>query len=206
MELTAENIRDQIPYYLTKEQKDGLIKALSDFPSGMNYYTKYHPTEMLQGDCWTPLYLFNYATGERKTTKGILLSNSCDISPENKRDTPTRILFSPLIRLESYIKKLEESKISKESIDSKISAIKEQKVSSIFFLPRGGDLNDDHIAVLDDIHTIPADAFAKQENRSKLTTLSLHGFYLFLLKLSIHFCRFHEKLDRDQETNPLNHS
>lgn len=38
------------------------------------------------------------------------------------------------------------------------------------------------------------DAFKNQS--IKLVTLSQQGFYMFLLKLSIHFCRFQENIAR----------
>ncbi|HCD2128588.1 TPA: hypothetical protein NBJ12_004746, partial [Escherichia coli] len=38
-----EKFKDQIPYYLTAPQKEGLINALRDFPENTNYYlTNYH--------------------------------------------------------------------------------------------------------------------------------------------------------------------
>ena len=79
MGITVENIKDHIPYYLAQEAKEGLVKALRDFPEKMNYYTTTHPDELLQGDGWNSLDIINVETAERKSIKGIILSNSCDI-------------------------------------------------------------------------------------------------------------------------------
>jgi hypothetical protein len=56
--------------------------------------------------------------------------------------------------------------------------------------------SEDHIALLDDLHTLPLGMFQKAD-RPKLFTLSQVGFYLFVVKLSIHFCRFSEGISRD---------
>lgn len=199
MGITLEDIKENIPYYLTQEAKEGLVKALKDFPEKMNYYTKKHQDELLQGDGWNSLDIINVETAERKSIKGIILSNSCDISPENTREIPARIVFAPIIPLSLYEDLLAKSGIDLNKVSSKVSSIKLQKVTSLFYLPKGGCLASDHIAALDDLHTLPVQRFCKKTDREKQFTLSQAGFYLFLLKLSIHFCRFHENVFRDYE-------
>ena len=39
-------------------------------------------------------------------------------------------------------------------------------------------------------------AFGQDIEKEKLYTLSQEGFWVFLIKLSIHFCRFHENVPR----------
>ena len=199
MGITVEDIKEHIPYYLTQEAKEGLVKALKDFPEKMNYYTTKHPDELLQGDGWNSLDIINIETAERKSIKGIILSNSCDISPENTRDLPARIVFAPIFPLSLYEGLLAQSGIDLNKVSSKISSIKLQKVTSLFYLPKGGCLESDYIAVLDDLHTLPVQLFCKKHDRERQFTLSQAGFYLFLFKLSIHFCRFHENVFRDYE-------
>ncbi|CAN2041872.1 conserved hypothetical protein [Candidatus Magnetomoraceae bacterium gMMP-15] len=195
----TENIKEHIPYYLTQPAKDGLIKSLKDFPEKMNYYTCIHKDDILQGDGWNCLDILNFETAERKSIKGIILSNSCDISPENSRDLPIRIVFAPIISLDLYKDLLIKRGVEHDKVSSKINSIKEQKITSLFYLPKGGNLESEHIAVLDDLHTLPANHFYKQSEKKKQFTLSQAEFYLFLLKLSIHFCRFHENVFRDYE-------
>lgn len=197
MDITSDSIETQIPYYLTREAKEGLVKALNEFPHSTNYYTTLYPEEILQGDGWNKLEILNFENGDRKEIKGILFSNSCDISPENKRDLNVKVTFAPVIKLTSYVQKLFNEGIDKVKIDSKVESIKSQKISSLFYLPRGAALGEDYIALLDDVHTMPFKAFESKSNRNKQFTLSQVGFYLFLLKLSVHFCRFHEDIPRD---------
>lgn len=197
MSITLEDIKDHIPYYLTQEAKDGLVTALKDFPEKMNYYTTEYRDELLQGDGWNNLDIINIETIERKSIKGIILSNSCDISLDNPREIPARIVFAPIIPLSLYEALLARSGIDSEKVSSKIHSIKLQRVTSLFYLPKGGCLESEHIAVLDDLHTLPVQLFCKKNDREKQFTLSQAGFYLFLFKLSIHFCRFHENVFRD---------
>jgi hypothetical protein len=196
MEITPESIREQIPYYLTQDQKDGLTKALRDFPADTNYYLHAYENELLQGDGWTKLQVRSFDTGEKKSILGIILSNTCDVAPENKRDFPAKIAFAPIIPLSAYVTLLYRSGINQDQVQNKVSSIREQRVTNIFFLPAGSGLQEDHIALLDDLHTMPAKIFELETEKSKSFTLSLIGFYLFVLKLSVHFCRFHDKVPR----------
>lgn len=196
MVVSSESIQDHLPYYLTREQKDGLVKALASFPRPIDYYINQYLTEMLQGDGWSGLEVIRFEDGARTRIKGIVLSNSCDIDPNNKRDFPARVVFAPIIKLNKYAELLLANGVSQGQIESRFQTIREQKVTSMFYLPKGFELDDEYVALLDDVHTIPARAFDLIEERKKLFTLSLVGFYLFLLKLSVHFCRFHEEVAR----------
>jgi hypothetical protein len=192
--LTADQIQQSIPRYLTSLQQDELVRQLSDFEN-RSYYTARFPDDILQGDGWSTLEILRFENGARDKIKGILLSNSCDIDPANQRDLPARIVFAPLVRLDAY-RKLLESHFSAEQINNKLTAIRRQHVTSLFFLPREGRLEAEYIAILDDLHTIPLRVFQKGPQREKLFTLNQMGFYLFVLKLSIHFCRFQDGVIR----------
>ncbi|MHB1074609.1 hypothetical protein [Thiobacillus sp.] len=196
MQITTESIKEQIPYYLTLEAKDNLIKALDRFPREIDYYLDRYWEELLQGDGWTSVEVIRFDDGARKSVRAILLSNSCDIAPENKRDLPTKLTFAPIIKLNRYLDLLISAGLDHQQIESKTTAIKEQKVTSLFYLPKGANLDDDYVALLDDLHTVPFNAFGSKADRQKLFTLDQVGFYLFLLKLSVHFCRFHEEVSR----------
>lgn len=196
MEITIDSIRDQIPYYLTQEQKVGLVRALKDFPENIQYYLSGYQDELLQGDGWTKLQIVLFETMEKVSSQGIVLSNTCDVALENKRTLPVKITFAPIIPLAAYIQLLKANGFNATDLHNKLDAIRKQKVSTIFYLPAGGALTEEHIALFDDLHTMPVNVFEAEKAKSKLFTLSLVGFYLFLLKLSVHFCRFHENVAR----------
>ena len=174
MSITVEDIKEYLPYYLSQEAKEGLVKALKDFPDNMAYYTAKHQDDLLQGDGWNSLDIINIENAERKSIKGIILSNSCDISPENTRDFPARIVFAPIFPLSRYSTLLAQSGIEPNKISSKINSIKLQKVTSLFYLPKGGCLESDHIAHLDDLHSLPVQRFHEKANRKKQFTLRVY--------------------------------
>lgn len=202
MKITAEALSEQIPYYLTAHQKEGLVKALSEFPN-CNYYTNFGPDEMLQGDSWTKLKIFNFTDGTHRLLKGIFLTNSCDMDPANGRALSPKVTFAPIIPLKNYRRLLEQSGVKNESINSKFQDIKKQAITSIFYLPQGGNLEEDYIALLEDVHSMPLNSYLEIERRAKMFTLSQVGFYLFLMKLSIHFCRMHEAVFRIEKNEGI---
>lgn len=176
-----------------------MAKALADFhETSVDYYINKYPSEVLQGDGWPKLEVIRFEDGERIRIKGIVLSNTCDIAPGNERAIPPKLVFAPIIKLSNYVMRLAAANLNSEQIDSKLQAIRGQSVTTMFYLPAGAGLEDEYIALLDDLHTIPAYAFTTGQDHPKLFTLSMVGFYLFLFKLSVHFCRFHEEVDRDE--------
>jgi hypothetical protein len=196
MMITAEQIRDHIPKYLTPQKQGELVEQLRNFEN-RSYYTTLYPDDILQGDGWSSIQIIRFDDGARDKIKGILLTNSCDIDVSNPRDLAPRIVFAPLIRLADYEEALKRrTTLKPQQIDAKVDAIRKQRVSSLFFLPRGAGLDADHMAILDDLHSIPLNSFREEIGRLKLFTLGQMGFYLFLLKLSIHFCRFQEGISR----------
>lgn len=200
MAFDLEQIKAHIPYYLTSDDSAALVAELKAVLSGSipNFYLSgsraaEHEANILQGDGWPGFELFLFDSGTRIPVRGIVLSNSCDVDANNKRDVPSRIVFAPIIKLAAYKALLDSSGIDRDRVESKIDAIKSQKATSIFYLPSGGPIAEEYLVRLDDVHSMPVSAFKTQ---GKLFSLSMVGFYLFLLKLSIHFCRFQEKVDR----------
>lgn len=196
MQITAESIKDQIPYYLSQNAKENLVKALDNFPRQVNYYTDKYPREALQGDAWTSVDVVRFEDGVRKQIRAVLLSNSCDIDPANKRELPPKLTFASMVRLNRYEKLLVNAGLEERQVTDKVNAIKEQRVTSLMYFPKGGALEDDYVALLDDVHTLPSQVFESKTDHTKLFTLSDVGFYLFVLKLSVHFCRLHEEVAR----------
>lgn len=202
MNFDAESLQQQIPYYLTAEDRKILVdelKAISQGGTADYFLSPYHDSfkeDMLQGDGWRGFQLFMFDSGERRSVRGLVLSNSCDVDPENPRDVPARLIFAPLVKLSIYEKLLRASGIESNRVDEKVAMIKAQKTTNMFFLPAGGPLDEDYVARLDDAHSMPVAAHTTAEDREKLFTLNNTGFYMLVLKLSVHFCRLHEKVNR----------
>lgn len=198
MTYSFEMLDRQIPYYLTEHQRGCLKNALAGFTSGasVSIVSRQDEHTLLQGDGWRELTVFNFSNGERMNVKGIVLSNSCDVSSGNSRDITAKIVFSPIIKLSNYISRLKRSGVSQDGISSKVDAIRRQHVSNIFHIPSNSYLEEEYISLLDDVHSMPLDVFHRNEGAEKLFSLTMVGFYIFVLKLSVHFCRMHEEVER----------
>ena len=205
MNLDTESLQRQIPYYLTSEDGQALVNDLKAISRGgtADYFLgqtrDVFKSDMLQGDGWRGFQLFMFDTGDRCSVQGLVISNSCDVDPNNRRDFPARVIFAPLVKLATYEACLRESSIKQPQIDEKLAAIRAQKTSNLFFLPSGGPLTDDHVVRLDDAHSMPVAAHSDATDREKLFTLSNTGFYMLVFKLSIHFCRLQEKVNRREK-------
>lgn len=202
MSFDAESLQQHIPFYLTSEDQQVLVDELKRIASGgtadyfLSAYNSAFEGDMLQGDGWRGFQLFLFDTGERRSVRGLVLSNSCDVDPANPRDVPARVIFAPLVKLSAYKTLLDASGIGKERVEAKIASIKAQKTTNIFFLPAGGPLDEDSLVRFDEAHSMPVQAHTKSSHREKLFTLSNTGFYMLVLKLSVHFCRLQEKVNR----------
>jgi hypothetical protein len=201
MTFDADALRQQIPYYLTAAPAQRVLvkelKALTEgadkgyfIPAGYDGYSD----EMLQGDGWRGFQVFSFKSGKVNASRGIVLSNSCDVSAENARVLPPNVTFAPIVKLSKIVGRFRAHGLDKEKVASRLMDIKAQRVTNMFYLPADGLLDEDHVALLDDLHSMPVEVH--RAAAEKLFTLSMAGFYLFVFKLSVHFCRLHEDADR----------
>ena len=127
----------------------------------------------------------------------MVLSNTCDINPENKRLFPPNLVYSPIFNLQKYKSALLEEGNSKQSVEDHINSIRRQEPTSIFYLPKGGSLESESLVFFDRINSCNIGFVNHTELSSlRLFTLSDYGLYLFVFKLSIHFSRVMEEIDR----------
>ena len=194
--MEAKDLRDQIPYYLTAAAAEGLLQELEKYKPHTNIYASAQNEDLLQGDAWSKLTIFDFESSTVRKIKGIVVSNSCDISKDNAREIPPRLSFAPIVKLSKIQSLYEQSGKDAQAVQSKINAIREQRNTSMFYLPAGISLDEDYVALLSEISSFPLSMFLEEEGRSRFVTLNMVGFYLFLFKLSIHFCRFHENVER----------
>lgn len=185
-----ENIIDEIkiylPKYLSPETETSLLENLRDFPKEFNMYSNIKNNILMQGDG----IIFN-------NNKIMLISNTCDMDINNKRFISMSILYTKICSLERIEKLLKEKNIDCKRIDSFIQSVKSHKVTNMFYLQKNGLLKEDSLILFDKISNISNDVIKIGLQNNKLFTLSQTGFYLFLLKLSIHFTRMYESIDRD---------
>jgi hypothetical protein len=199
MNFDVDALQTQIPYYLTAapRQKELVadLQALSEGARTGYFIQKGydpHVDETLQGDGHRGFQVYSFETSATRPVRGIVLSNSCDVAAENERAMPSKITFAPLIKLSKLEERFNQRIANKQQISDRLTAIRKQSVTNVFYLPPDGVLEEEYVALLDDVHSMPLHALQPD----KVFTLSMAGFYLFIFKLSVHFCRLHEQVDR----------
>ncbi len=203
--IDVEEIQKYLPYYLTDSARHSLLNELKSFPGNLDgrIFTSYlkEKGNIFQGDGFQDFLFVNLPDPTTGKMPAMVLSNTCDLDLKNERLFPKRVVYAPIFKLNKYRNALMEEHNGKEetkqSIDSHIDAIKKQKITDIFYLPKGEVLEDESIVMFDRLNNLPADYLSCEDIKQKrLFTLSDYGFYLFLIKLSIHFSRVKEEVNR----------
>ena len=197
--MDIEDLAGSLPAYLAPGEKIKLfdeIKKFKESRSNTNFFISgnTYPDEILQGDAWGDINYIDPISGNTKTVKGLIISNSCDVSEENKRDIPLNIIFSPLLKLKNYLQLIETVHGIQRAIEVK-DKITNHRLSQIVYFPPSSKLPVETIALLDNLVSVP-NGVVKNKTSEKIHCLSQFGFYLFVIKLSIHFTRFNEGISR----------
>lgn len=195
-------IKIYLPKYLSKDSFKTLIQELKNFPDNIDdrfYTTNLEENIIYQGDGIDGLLLMNLPDKKIDKGKVIVLSNTCDIDENNKRIFPARITYAPIFDLDKYTDSLKRiPDYNEEKIEQHLRAIKKQEITQIFYLPQAVfENNEEGIVFLDRINNCSSSYLDRDElSKNRLFSLSNYGWYLFLFKLSIHFTRMQEKVDR----------
>lgn len=204
--MSLDDIRLYLPKYLSEESTKILLKEISGFPKNSNggFFTEKlnNKKVIFQGDGLEKLPVVNLPENLVKYKPALVLSNTCDIDLGNNRAFPSQIFYAPIFNLNKYKQRLIDKKIKNIfEIDQHIKNIKNQKLTQILFLPKGGQLKEDSFVFLDRINNCPNKIISRDNlEQERLFVLSDFGLYFFLLKLSIHLTRIQEKIDRHKGT------
>jgi hypothetical protein len=200
--MNNDDIKIYLPKFLSADSEKELFDGLKDFPKNLDgrLYTSYLKDSdiIYQGDGLMDLLVVNLPNPDVKPTPSMILSNTCDIALENLRNFPSQVVYSPIFNLKKYHDKLNiKSKNSKKQIDAHIDSVRHQRITQIFFLPRIEGKIEDSIVFFDRVCNFPNKLIPRNNLKEKrLFTLSDYGAYLFLLKLSIHFTRIKDNVER----------
>ncbi|WP_296618865.1 hypothetical protein [Marivirga sp.] len=200
--MNLEDFKLYLPKFLSAESDKELFDALKKFPNNLDkrIYTNYlSDTEIIyQGDGLNELLVVNLPNPDIKPVPSMILSNTCDIDLDNKRNFPSQVVYTPIFNLNKYQETLlNKSSKSKQQIKSHIQSVKNQEITQIFFLPKVESKIDESIIFFDRVCNFPNKLIPRANLKEKrLFTLSDYGAYLFLLKLSIHFTRIQDKVER----------
>lgn len=201
MSTLFDDIKIYLPKYLSEGATIGLFKELESFPQNIDsrMYTSRLENEqtIFQGDGISGLWVCDLPSGERKQARVVVLSNTCDVARENKRLLGPRLLYCPIIRFSAYESLLRENEVAEISIENHLAAVRRQEFTSMMYFPENSKLGGEAVALLDRINNCDTQQLdLSQVIRDRLFTLGDYGFYLFLLKLSIHFTRIREGVSR----------
>lgn len=197
-----KDLRLYLPQYLSEDNLVELRKQLKAFGEGHDtgeYFTSRLKEEpfLFQGDGVKSIMCNLPDPTLKEDVPVLLLSNTCDMDINNKRLNQCRIMYSPILNLDKYIAVLERKGLSTNQISNHLKEIKNQAISQILYLPTAILWGHDSIVMFDRTISIP---LSKESIEKMIYTrsfsLSNYGFYLLLLKLSYHFTRIQEKVDR----------
>jgi len=190
----------RVPPYLIPQEKEELVAQLRDLPNldGRKFYSSGPAGEdtVFQGDGFLQFTFIDLLSSATKIGKAFVISNTCDLSPENERVLPINLMYAPLAPLRGFESALRTQQSGKA--DSVLSAIRKNQYTHILYLPEIPGQLDESIVRLDMVHNIPPTfLYSKDDWKSlRLFSLSNFGIYTTILKLSIHFHRLQEGVSR----------
>lgn len=200
--MSIDDIKAYLPKYLSIESEKNLFEQLNNFPSNMDrrlYTTKLREDKIIyQGDGMEGLLIINLPDQTVKNSSAMIISNTCDIGQDKHSPLPNNVVYSSIFNYDKYIALVKSVKGDNDDyLRSHEASLKQQAISSIFYLPKGGRLANDSLVFFDKVVSCQLKHFdTANVNESRIFTLSDYGFYLFLFKLSIHFTRIRERVDR----------
>ena len=199
--IADDELKKYLPKYLSEENYKNLLNELKSFPDNIDkrMYTSSLDDDILyQGDGIDDMPIIDLAQSSKniQNVPALILSNTCDMDSSNERMFRSSIVYAPIIKLSQYQSVINTHCNNICKIENHIADLKQQKITQIMYLPATGQM-EESVVLLDRIFSIDN----KFINRSKLKDLrffsfSDYGFYLFLFKLSVHFSRIQEKVNR----------
>lgn len=203
-------IKHLFPSYLSDEEKGRLLEALEQFKdfdakskwsskTYSHFYAQFSYNYFLQGDLIREIRFPDWnredRNFERTYTDALILSNTCDLDVSNIRKINKQVVLAPIIELAQYV---EEIAID-QSIEEMVKGIKSQTISNILYLPPNLIDGKEYICHLDKAFWFPTEelnSYISDMEQTRIASLDYFGYYLFMVKLSYHFCRLPEEKQR----------
>lgn len=198
-----------LPNYLTDATRKNLDAALKDFVQNeritQDPFSPFKNEYFLQGDLVRNVPFCYWKNDQFCTAvvpQCIILSNTCDIDVANSRRIPLDCLLAPVISLEKYEALLRREGATEDELKSFNQNLMQYKITNLFHLPidsngKYAPHEKGYIVQLDKAYSLPRIVLdIKQHIRS----LNQFFSYLFTFQISVNLCRFHDKVDRDDNT------
>lgn len=200
MEL-GDKIHQHLPHYLNAEDRSELFNELKAFPDNIDHriYSS-HPNIsddiIYQGDVVNKQPVIFLPDITVKNKQVFIISNTCDIDLTNVRVKIPNVVYCPVISFVGYKKLVYEYYDTEQKAQDHLTSVRKQRITDMFYLPEHGEVIES-IVLFDSVnnHRLSSDHL-KNMLDNRIISLGNYGFMLFLVKLSIHFTRIEERVDR----------
>ncbi|NDC42631.1 MAG: hypothetical protein EBZ77_13970, partial [Chitinophagia bacterium] len=191
MALTNADWEKFLPGYLTAEAKERLKKSLLQFRSGNesfrynDFYKSNSTSYFAQGDLIAeiriPVWDDEAGTYQKKYTDAIILSNTCDISADNKRGLNQKeCLLAPIVNIKDHCDTLRAHGYSEQKITEFLRTLKLQEHTNLFYLPPTNTNSQEYFAILDKVFWVTTEeinALTDTITDDRIATLNHYGYY-----------------------------
>jgi hypothetical protein len=213
MTLSSQQFEELLPSYLHNVEKGRIYDSLAQFHSGNNvinydrFYSLTKEPYLMQADVLNSVKGILWNEHSQAFDNGfmpaMILSNSCDMNLDNIRNMNEKnVLFAPLFTLSAYINDRRTRGGSEDVIRNFESILRRQEYTNLFYLPPNPVNKDEYIVQFDQISWLPISEIREiieHVDEARFISLSNWGFYLFLVKLSLHMCRTPEEIERHEK-------
>lgn len=199
MSSPLEDIQRTLPQYLSPQSTSQLAEAIKRFPDRIQYYGGAPDAGVWQGDVYSEVRGVRLAADgpTHHRQRFMTISNTCDVAEENPRQFDMHVCLAPITTVKKFAAMLLVNGLAENRVNSIIDAIARQQVTNVFFLPQGGGGPAESLIVfLDALQSQNIEVFRSDADKRRDFSLSQVGWYLLLVKLSIHFCRAFEQQER----------
>lgn len=138
-----EEFKTYLPKYLSVDAQRRLFAELSQFPANIDgrLYTRRLQDEptLFQGDGLASLWVADLPRERIDKTRVLVLSNTCDIAPDNKQLLGPRLLYCPIISFAKFETLLRTCATLSSDPANHLEAIRRQHNSAMFNCTTGQD-------------------------------------------------------------------
>lgn len=188
-----EDLKKFLPTFLSSGEQEELFYNLKQLIKGdisrvKNFYINASNDRLLeQGDVIDGVDIFNLPMTTPTEGKGFIISNTCDVNPDNDRAVPMGVMYAPVLNLEKYENRLKAEGLYSEDWGR---SVRMQQITNLVYLPAGLGMDYEAIVPLDKINSMASDYITPETASSnRVSRLSLTGWYILLIKITHHFAR-----------------
>lgn len=196
---TQHKLEDFFPSYLTDAEQKALKESLQIFNDSSQLprmLISPTDTDLLQGDCIHGLNMYDYTKNKLiPDARVMVISNSCDIDINNPRpNLPLDCVVAPILDLDKIYNGLTKNgTVNLKRVNNFIDNIQNNRLTNTFFLRLDGSSRG-FAVFFDKAFSVPLNIISSTTQVFK--SLNMFGFYFLIFKLSVNFCRLHEKVHR----------